>query len=74
MTVSELRDRVQQVREMLDQGGAVLVFTDARDDIVGVLTHNRPLIEETAIAAQIDSGNLPPIAELIAMDDRGETP
>lgn len=74
ITVSELRDRLGEVRDALEQGGAVLVFTDARDDIIGVLTREQPLLDEASIAAEIDSGNLPPIAELIAIDDRGETP
>ncbi len=38
ITTGELRDRLREVREALDQGGAVLVFTDTRDDIIGVLT------------------------------------
>ena len=74
ITVGELRERLEEVREALDQGGAVLLFTDARDDIIGVLTAERSLLHEASIAAEIDSGYLPPIAELIAMDDRGETP
>ena len=74
ITVGELPDRLQQVRAALDQGGAVLLFTDAHDDIIGVLTAQRSLLEEASIAAEIDTGHLPPIAELIAMDDRGELP
>ena len=74
MTVGELRDRLQEVREALNQGGAVLLFTDARDDVIGVLTAQRSLLEEASLAAEIDRGHLPPIAELIAMDDRGELP
>jgi hypothetical protein len=39
-----------------------------------VLTRERSLLDEASIAAEIDAGHLPPIAELIAMDDDGELP
>jgi hypothetical protein len=39
-----------------------------------VLTRDRRLLDEASIAAMIDTGNLPPLAELLAMDDRAELP
>ena len=74
MTVSELNGRLEHVLEVLQQGGAILVYTDDLEHRLGVLTRQQPLLDEASIAAEIDAGHLPPIAELIAMDDRGETP
>jgi hypothetical protein len=39
-----------------------------------VPTRDRRLLDEASIAATIDTGHLPPVADLIAMDDRGELP
>jgi hypothetical protein len=39
-----------------------------------VLTRRQPQIDEASIAAQMDSGRLPALADLLAMDDRGEFP
>ena len=74
MTVSDLNGRLEHVLEVLDEGGALLVYTDDYEHRLGVLTRQQPLLDEAALAAEIDAGHLPPIAELIAMDDRGETP
>ena len=63
-----------RVLEMLEQGGAIIVYTDDGEHLLGVLTRDRRLLDEASIAAMIDTGNLPPLAELIAMDDRGELP
>ena len=52
----------------------MLVYSDDRQHRLGVLTRQQPLLDEASIAAQIDNGTLPPLAELIAMDDRGELP
>jgi hypothetical protein len=65
---------VEPVKEMLLEGGAVLVYTDDREELLGVLTRNGALLDEASIAAMIDTGSLPPLAELLAMDDRGELP
>jgi len=37
-----------------------------------VLVRKRPLLGEFSIVAPIDSASLPPLAELLVMDDRGE--
>jgi hypothetical protein len=74
MRLSELREHQTEVLEMLEQGGAIIVHTDDGEHLLGVLTRNRKLLDEASIAAMIDAGNLPPLAELIAMDDHGELP
>ena len=74
LTLTEIHAQLEHVLEVLAQGGAILVYSDDRQHRLGVLTRQQPLLDEASIAAQIDSGHLPPIDELIAMDDRGETP
>jgi hypothetical protein len=41
---------------------------------LGVLTRDPALLGDVQVAQLIDAGHLPPIAELLAMDDRGELP
>lgn len=74
LTISEIRDEQERVIEILEQGGAVIVLTDDGARRLGVLTRQQPLLDEASIAAQIDSDRLPPLADLIVMDDRGELP
>lgn len=74
MRLSELRHRQSEALEMLELGGAIILHTDDGEHLLGVLTRNRRMLDEASIAAMIDAGNLPPISELIAMDDRGELP
>jgi hypothetical protein len=74
LTLSEFRDEQARVIDILEQGGAVVVLTDAGDRRLGVLTRQQPLLDEASVAAQIDTGQLPPLAGLFAMDDRGELP
>jgi hypothetical protein len=74
LTLSEVRERQARVLEMLEQGGAIIVYSDDHQHLFGVLTRDRRLLDEASIAAMIDTGHLAPLAELIAMDDRGELP
>lgn len=74
LTLSELTDQLQRVLPMLKQGGAVIVYTDDQQQLVGVLTQDRRLLDATSVAAMIDTGHLPALDELVAMDDRGELP
>ena len=74
LTLSEIRDQQGRVIEILEQGGAVIVYSDDHDHQLGVLTRQQPLLDEASLAAMIDTGHLPPIGELLAMDDRGELP
>ena len=74
LTISEIRDEQERVIDILEQGGAVIVLTDNGARRLGVLTRRQPLLDEASIAAQIDSGRLPPLTDLIAIDDRAELP
>lgn len=72
MRLSELGEHQSEVLEMLEHGGAIIVHTDDGRHLFGVLTRNRKLLDDASIAAMVDAGNLPPLTELLAMDDRGE--
>jgi hypothetical protein len=72
MRLSELHARQSEALEMLEQGGTIIVHSDDGEHLFGVLTRNRKLLDDASIAAMIDGGSLPPLAELLAMDDRGE--
>ena len=74
LTLLEVREQQARVLEMLEQGGAIIVYSDDHQHLFGVLTRDRRLLDAASIAAMIDTGHLPPLAELIAMDDRGELP
>jgi hypothetical protein len=59
---------------VLDQGGAVIVLSNDREQRLGVLTRDPALLGDAQVAQLIDAGHVPPITELLAMDDRGELP
>jgi hypothetical protein len=72
MRLAQLRERHAEAIAMLERGGAIIVHTDDGEQLLGVLTRNRKLLDEASIAAMINAGNLPPLDELIAIEDRGE--
>ena len=74
LTLSEIRDQQGRVIELLEQGGAVKGYSDDHDHQLGVLTRQQPLLDEASLAALSDTGHLPSIAGLLAMDNRGEFP
>ncbi|MGH2949262.1 MAG: hypothetical protein ACRDPC_23910 [Solirubrobacteraceae bacterium] len=73
LTLAEIQDQQARVFALLERGGVIVVLGDDGSQM-GVLTRQRPLLDEASIAAQIENGTLPPIAELFAMDDGGELP
>jgi hypothetical protein len=58
----------------LREGGAIIVLSDDRQAVLGVLTRDPAVFGDAQIAQQIEDGHLPPLEELLAMDDRGEAP
>lgn len=74
LTLMEIQADVPGVLAQLQQGGAIPVHADDEQALLGVLTHQTGTLDEAELAAMIQNGHLPPLAELLAMDDRGETP
>jgi len=74
MTLSELQERQADALALLERGGAIILHTDDGEQLLGVLTRDEALVGDAMVAAMIDSGSIPPIDELLAMDDRGELP
>jgi hypothetical protein len=74
LSLAEIDADVDRVITMLQQGGAVIVLSNNREQILGVLTRDPALLGDAQVAQLIDSGHVPAIAELLAMDDRGELP
>jgi len=62
------------VLEELKQGGAVLLESGGSEAFLGVLTRDAEMIGDAEIAQLVENGHLPPLEELLAMDDRGELP
>jgi hypothetical protein len=74
LTLGEIEEELERVIGMVAQGGAVIVFSSDRQQRLGVLTRDPALLGDAQVAQLIDAGHFPPIAELLAMDDRGELP
>ncbi len=70
------RDRAQRERVYaeLERGGAIRVYTNDMEHFLGVLTRDQRLLDAADIAQLIENGHIPPLDELVAMDDRGELP
>ena len=74
LTLKEIQADVPGVLAQLQQGGAILVESDDEQTLLGVLTREKGLLDEAQLSAMIQNGQIPPLEELLAMDDRGETP
>lgn len=62
--ISEYQDRAEEILAAVDAGGAVVVFDDERDRIVGVLSRAGWSQDEALLARDIASGRLPSLDEL----------
>ena len=74
MRVSELREHQSEVLEMLEHGRSDRRPHRRWRAPARRADANRRLLDDASIAAMVDTGNLPPLTELFAMDDRGELP
>ena len=74
MSISELSDRQDDALEILTDGGAIVLHSDDGEQLFGVLTRNTQLVGDATLAAMIDAGTVPPLDQLLEMDDRGELP
>jgi hypothetical protein len=74
LTLAEIQAEWESVLEELKEGGAILVESDGAEAFLGVLTRDTGMIGEAEIAQLIENGQVPPLEELLARDDRGELP
>ena len=74
LTLVEIEDQRERVYTELERGGAIRVYSNDNEHFLGVLTRDQTLLDAAGIAQLIENGHIPPLAELIAMDDRGELP
>jgi hypothetical protein len=74
LTLAEIERQHDRVYEELERGGAIRVYTNDMQHLLGVLTRDERLLDAAGISQLIENGYIPPLEELIAMDDRGELP
>ena len=74
LTLAEIGDQRERVFDELERGGAIRVYSNDDEHFLGVLTRDQTLLDAADIAQLIENGHVPPLDELIAMDDRGELP
>lgn len=74
LTLAELEAQHERVFAELERGGAIRVYTNDMARYLGVLTRDKTLLDAADIAQLIENGHMPPLDELVAMDDRGELP
>jgi len=63
--------RLPEVPRRAGAGGAILVYSDDRQALLGVLTRDPAVFGDARLAHQIEVGNLPPLEQLLehAVDD-----
>jgi hypothetical protein len=74
LTLAEIEDQRERVYAELERGGAIRVYTNDMQHFLGVLARDQRLLDAAGISELIENGHIPPLDELIAMDDRGELP
>ncbi len=74
LTLAEIETQRDRVYEELERGGAIRVYSNDMEQFLGVLTRDQRLVDAAGIAQLIENGHIPPLDELVAMDDRGELP
>ena len=74
LTLAELEAQHERVFAELEGGGAIRLYTNDMERYLGVLTRDKALLDAADLAQLIENGHIPPLDELVAMDDRGELP
>jgi len=70
LTLAEIEQQHKRVFDELERGGAIRVYAKDDEHFLGVLTRDKTLLDAADIAMLIENGHIPPLDELIAMDDR----
>jgi hypothetical protein len=72
LTLSAINADYEKYLAELEQGGAILVYSDDRQALLGVLTRDPAVLGDARLAQQIEAGHLPPLEQLLedAVDER----
>ena len=66
LTLSAINADYEKYLAELEQGGAILVYSDDRQALLGVLTRDPAVFGDARLAQQIEAGHLPPLEQLLA--------
>lgn len=65
LTLSEVNADYPRYLRELEDGGALLVYSDDRQALLGVLTRDPEVFGDAQLAQQIEDGHMPPLEQLI---------
>jgi hypothetical protein len=65
LTLSEINADYRHDLRELEDGGAIVVYSDGRQALLGVLTRDPELFGDARLAQQSEAGQLPPLEELL---------
>jgi hypothetical protein len=65
LTLSDINADYPKYLAELEQGGAILVYSDDRQALLGVLTRDPEIFGDARLAQQIEAGHLPPLEQLL---------
>jgi hypothetical protein len=73
LTLSAINANYAKYLSELEQGGAILVYSDDRQALLGVLMRDPGVFGDARLAQQIEVGNVPPLEQLLeeAVDEPG---
>jgi hypothetical protein len=65
LTLSEVNADYPRYLRELEEGGALLVYSDDRQALLGVLTRDPEVFGDARLAQQIEAGHMPPLEQLL---------
>jgi hypothetical protein len=65
LTLSEVNADYPRYLRELEDGGALLVYSDDRQALLGVLTRDPEVFGDAQLAQQIEDGHMPPLEQLL---------
>ena len=74
LTLAEIDRQHDRVFDELERGGAIRVYSNDGERYLGVLTRHQSLLGDADLAQMIENGTIPPLDQLLEIDDRGELP
>ena len=72
LTLTEINADYPRYLTELEDGGAILVYSDDRRALLGVLTRDPEIFGDARLAQQIETGHMPPLEQLL--DDPADEP